>query len=216
MIEVGAERFLSKKALRDRCREILYRPGGEFAPGDEAFLLALLELHPEARLKIGCGIVGFARGVDPRGSIHFIAHRSDGSTTDFSFNACISAPRYEAELRAACRTAVGDRIAGFKAARFGDLTSIQCEVTGAAVTWDSCHVDHAPPWTFEAIVSDFVNGSEFKHARVFAIAPTRDLDTVTRFANESDAAAFLAFHDARAVLRIVSKHTNLSLLRRRR
>lgn len=209
MIAIGAERFNSKAALRDRCRAILYH-GAPFSPEEERFLLALLELHPEAKLKIGCGVVGFDRGLDPRGTKHFVLIRSDGSRSDFSFNACITAPTYESELRAACRTAIAERVAGFKSARFGSMPAIQCDVTGEAVTWDTCQVDHAPPWTFEAIVDAFQRG------RAFRIEPTRDLDTVTRFAQPSDAAAFLAFHDACAVLRIVTRAANLSLLRRRR
>jgi hypothetical protein len=66
---VGSRSFALKKDAEDACHEILYRyrQGTRIAdPGDEQFLLDLLELHPRRGEKFGCGIAYFEVRANPK------------------------------------------------------------------------------------------------------------------------------------------------------
>lgn len=87
------------------------------------------------------------------------------------------------------------------------------EVSGDPITAESCHVDHVAPMTFEAIVQAFLAAIGIDAAQVEYL----DGDNVTesQFADRELSERFALFHRERAVLRVVSKRANLSLLRRK-
>jgi hypothetical protein len=102
-----------KTKARDKCREIIAAiENGELVTGDDAeFLLWLLDRHPRAAEKIGQGVAGFTVQSASMGTRCFVVHRMDGSSTDFSFQSCITAPdgtvliRKNAQLRIVSRLA---------------------------------------------------------------------------------------------------------------
>jgi hypothetical protein len=140
----------------------------------------------------------------------FVVHRVDGSSTDFSFYSCITAPDSTALARKAMRRAIADQVTEFKraSAARGPLV---CAVTGQALSWDNAHVDHAPS-VFAALADDWA-------ARVggypaIRLTPAAD-GQMGRTLTPGDAEAWADFHRANAQLRIVSRLANLSLLRKR-
>src|SRR5687768_2379203 len=115
-IVVGERRFSSKKLATEFVREILYRYdiGQRVSEGDAGFLADLLQLHPQAPQKIGCGVRYFTVEQN-EGSRGFWLTRTDGSRTDWSFPSCLTPPTPESEARAGFRTAIRPQIAAFRA-----------------------------------------------------------------------------------------------------
>jgi hypothetical protein len=85
-----------KKAAKQRCQELLQRPGTHVSlqSADGAFLMPLLQRHHDAAGKTGCGITHFTVECSSVGVFkpvpHFVLHRKDGTSTDFSYNKCIN------------------------------------------------------------------------------------------------------------------------------
>jgi hypothetical protein len=89
----------SVTGAKKRCQELLKRPGTTISlqSSDGAFLMQLLrsmQRHHKAAEKIGCGITHFTVELSSVGGFspapHFVLHRLDSSSTDFSYNKCIS------------------------------------------------------------------------------------------------------------------------------
>lgn len=201
-----------KKCYIDRARSIL-RGRELFEPlacADEDFLAELIARHPDSLLKVGAGIDHFEVRPDGWGGRCFWIVRVDSTATDFSFLSCLKAPTPRQDFAAACRHAVVDQVLAFKELAFADTASLSCPVTGEPVTRETCHIDHAPPWTFDDIVTEFALGRDLSAD----VEPTADGCTFTRFRDPATARAFAEFHAERAVLRVVSRRANLSILRR--
>lgn len=66
-----------------------YRPGDTVSAEDGVFLLAALKRHPEASIKIGCGVRGFEVRSADYGTQCFWILRIDGSEEQFSYKFCI-------------------------------------------------------------------------------------------------------------------------------
>jgi hypothetical protein len=201
-----------KTKARDRCREIIAATeNGELITGDDAeFLLWLLDRHPRAAEKIGRGVAGFTVQDAQLGTRCFVVRRVDGSSTDFSFYSCITAPDVTVLARKAMRRAVADQVSEFKQASAARGPLI-CAVTGQVLSWDNAHVDHAPR-VFAALADDWAKRVGGYPA--IRLAPAAD-DQLGRTLMQVDAEAWADFHRANAHLRIVSRLANLSLLRKR-
>lgn len=87
-----------------------------------------------------------------------------------------------------------------------------CPVTGEKIE-DGGHVDHAPPWSFERIVDEFVKDNAIDVESVAYL--DGDGQTQSVFADPALARSFAEYHRARAKLRLVSKHANLSVLKKK-
>ena len=61
-----------------------YVDGERVENDDELFLRDLLDLHPEAAAKIGCGVSHFTREADGRGGRCVWLWRTDGTHSDWS------------------------------------------------------------------------------------------------------------------------------------
>ena len=211
-ITVGERRFPSKKQAGDFIREILYRYaiGARVLSPDAEFLRDLLELHPEATQKIGVG-VAFFRVQQNMGSRGFWLYRVDGTSTDWSFLACLTPPSREAEARAAFRTAIRDQVAEFRTNL--ELSGLVCPITGEPLTsFNQIHIDHEIP--FEDLLARFLDDEEMELGRV-AVVPTSDGSTDTELLDHGLRGAWQRYHRERALLRAVSRRANLSVLRRR-
>ena len=68
-----------------------YRNGQTIAGDDRDMLLALLERHPQAYKKIGCGVKRLYKDRTDMPTSCFWIERTDGSRTDFSYRTAISA-----------------------------------------------------------------------------------------------------------------------------
>jgi hypothetical protein len=164
-------------------------------------------MHPQRddKLANGCAaiVVKIAEGYTTR---CLAVVGEDWAVEEFSWRVALGIVPCTPSLAAAGRIAVADRVERFRSKSFAG-GPVHCATCGAAVGSEDAHVDHAPPWTFAAIVEAFAEA----HPGVkLAHQGTRDV-----FTNEAEAELFRQFHDERAVLRIVHKRENLSTLRRR-
>lgn len=200
-----------KKQATARCQAIAAStPYGQPITGADAeWLTWLITRHPCAHEKIGPGIAWFTTFRGPFNTRGFYLHRVDGTATDFSWRACITAPDHPSMVRAAMRRAIDPQITDFKAAadKAGPLLDA---VTGEALTWDNVHVDHAPP-VFALIANAYaalVGGYE-----AIQLTPSQD-GQIGRSLTSEHEHNWTVWHATFARLRIVSVATNLSLLRR--
>jgi hypothetical protein len=93
---VGHYQFPDKNAARDKIKQLLRSTfNGTLVPADSEdgqLLLALIQQHPKAEEKIGCGVAYFTtarrwdNGIPTK---HFVLHRIDGTSTDFSYLKCL-------------------------------------------------------------------------------------------------------------------------------
>jgi uncharacterized protein DUF3223 len=90
-ITIGSLHFRRKGDAASYLHAILHRydVGDKVSAADEQVLRAALVLHPEAHDKIGCGITHFSVRTADFGTKCFWINRTDGSTENFSYRACI-------------------------------------------------------------------------------------------------------------------------------
>ena len=210
--------FGSKKAAKDFCRDVLarYRNNETASEEHSQFLRDLLERHPEAHQKIGCGVKRFFRAGTGQGTDCFWLERVDGTRTDFSFISCVDAKGkslYQ-EFAEACRQAVQADLAEAKKQhfeKFGDSDGkVPCDVTGEKVSTSEAHLDHKKPLTFQVIVTTFVKAHKIQIRPEMLSVPS-DAQFVTTFADKELEAAFREYHHSVRILRIVKARLNLSL-----
>ncbi len=187
---------------------------------DFAFMRELLNHHESASHKIGCGVVSmYIKTVSVyKTNRCFWLVRSDMSETDFSFEKCLRnkpEPRL-LKFKNACRTAISNDITKFKRNFFSGLNDSHslCTITGERIAIDNSHVDHAYPYTFDWIVTEFIKLYKIDIGNI-------DLggigeDAVMRYSIKdlNLREGFIQFHNAHAVLRVISKTANLGIVKR--
>jgi hypothetical protein len=216
VITINGQQFKTKQQLRERIRALRdsYANNLPISQADLHFMLDLLKRHESAAIKVGCGIkeMFVRKNMNNRG---FWLRRTDGSETDFSFEMCLrdNAEPQSMKFKEACRSAIKDEIAAFKSSLFARTKCEICPINGQPITISNAHVDHAPPWTFEKIVESFIaeNG-----ILVDAVETNCNDDgvVVNEMRDKQLAARFVAHHNQRAHLRVVSKDANLGAIKR--
>ena len=191
-----------KKRATELCRKIIAAtPDGTTVtdPAVEGFLAALLRRHPCADEKTGAGIAFFSTATEQAyGTRHFLVVRTDGSFTDFSFLACVTAPSHKDTCRKAMRAAVAGQVAQFRRQAFAANPAQACARCGTALS-RKCEVDHAGP-TFDQLAADYataVGGWE----RV-VLQPSAEGE-IGRRLSPGDAYTWALFHQRYAVLRLL-------------
>jgi hypothetical protein len=166
-----------------------YRNGEDANEQDSQFLRNLLERHPEAHQKIGCGVKRFFRDSTDEGTDCFWLERDDGTTTDFSYKSCVNAKGkslYQ-EFAEACRQAVQTYLDAAKREHFekhGNAEGkVPCEVTGELVAPYESHLDHKKPMTFQVIVATYIAARKIE-IRSDMLSIPQDAQFVTTFVNE--------------------------------
>lgn len=212
--------FRTKREIVAHVCGILERtPIGEsLEPGKFAFMLALLKRHPKTEQKIGCGVRSIRVDLNTHWKPFrmFTVVRTDASETDFSYRACIYPTSADADFRQACRCAIVEDVLDFKRKTFdtqgNEFNEVRCAVSGELVAWEEAHVDHAPPWTFRAVVEAFIQDQGID---VYAVplAGGEDNECQHRFAETDIVERFRRFHNGRACLRVVTKAANLERCR---
>lgn len=199
----AAKQFIA--ALRDR-----YPDGVLIPEPDSSFLAELLTIHPEAADKIGCGIGHFTVMTDAifGRTRHFVVHRTNGSSTDFSFHSCVDGRNHRRDRLEAMRRALEPSILRFRAAGFA-AGEVICPFSGSVLTPQTCHIDHTPPTTFLALAERWLVASVLTLDQV-AITPPADNQTVTRMIDEAQRESWIDYHDRHASLRAISPRGNLS------
>jgi hypothetical protein len=193
-----------------------YQDNQEVDEADSQLLIALLERHPEAQQKIGCGIKRFCRKRTTEGTSCFWLERLDGSSTDFSFRLCVAGKGktlYQ-EFAEACRSAVQPALNSAKQEHFAKNGNaqgkVQCEITGEWIASYESHVDHKKPMTFQVIVATFVSAHDIQITRELLSEP-RDAQFTTTFVDTNVQEKFREYHHKLASLRVIKIKHNLSL-----
>lgn len=218
-MKVYGEIFKTKKALRERIRGIRhkYADNERLNDADFGFMLDLLNNHEHRAEKIGRGVESMTVRTNPVYKINrgFWLTRTDGTSTDFSYEMCLRSTTKLQAFSAACRGVVADTVKTFKLDFFKrQREPTQCPITGELMTLrGNSHADHAPPMTFARIVNDFII-SHGVDVNAPGLLMHRDGQTVDEFTDNDIAQRFLDYHNQIATLRVISKQANLSIARR--
>jgi hypothetical protein len=208
-VVIGQYRFATKKDAQAHVSDMLdlYVDGQKVENDDELFLRDLLDLHPEAVAKIGCGVSHFTRERDGRGGRCFWLWRADGTHIDWSTGKALrhTGPRHD--LLDAMRCEVEDQRNDFVREQFANGAIVVCALTGAPLTKETAHADHADP-TFGQIARDFIAdegiGTRLPSPQI------RDAGTRHYLGDRDLAQRWKSYHRDRAVLRLTTAHANLT------
>jgi hypothetical protein len=224
-IQIGELAFPTKVQAIEHFRKMLYRYeiGDVIGKDNTRELVWLLARHPNADQKHGAGILGFSveeLSVDVR---RFRIIRTDGSSTDFSFRKCIDKPPSPlSRISAALRVEVRNAILQAKRAYFdthGDVEGrVPCQYgCDTLVSINEADADHAPPCTFQVLVTTFLSALSLPVDQV-SLEPLEDNQWDRRLRERDLAARWQEFHHQNADLRIVckSEHQARSQQHRRR
>ena len=176
-MKIGNKEFNSKKAAKDFIRTILSRhQDDETIFGDDSeFLHDLIQLHPEAASKVGCGVSHFTTRVDPvwKNGRHFVLVRTDGSSTDFSFISCVDGKNTRKDAIKALRNSVYEQTMGFKMDAYSCEELPVCPYLNAPIEYSDAHVDHVPPITFKSLVDSWLSESGLSIHEI-VVSPSSD------------------------------------------
>lgn len=207
--------YPTKAAVKKRCQELLNRYGSGETINEFAFLYDLLGYHPNAEQKRGVGIKRFFTMIAaPYLTKCFGLERTDGTKTDFSFGQCTSPSSQFDNLKEAMRNAIRPSIEAFKLKWFiehqNELLQVQCPDTKRWLLEHEAHVDHVAPTTFKALCQAFLMQ---KGIVLYQIEVVCKGDNVIahEIADDNLRREWIAFHDVRCVLEVVSKEANLSI-----
>lgn len=205
--------FPTKKAAKAFFRNIRdrYQDGERIAQEDDCCLRDLVAIHPEAVMKIGCGISHFTVDTDLKFGTtrHFVIHRNDGSVTDVSFISAIDGRNERRDRLEGLRRAIEGQILEFRASAFEAGTSIICPLRGIPITLNSYHIDHHPPLTFLRLANEWLDSKGLVIADL-EITPPSDNQIVTELTNENQIRSWQQFHREHARLRLLSPLGNMS------
>ena len=212
---VLGEMFTTKRDLTKRCQTILhaYTPPETLSDEHFRFVRDLLNMHHSAPVKVGVGVESIFVRDSGYGNTCFAVRRVDGSTTDFSFSNCLKVKPPSHNLCKACRTAILPQIREAKDNAFRSAGTIACPISGDPITRKNCHVDHAKPYTFEAIYRNWLQETALDPVSV-RLSGNEDDATNYQILDPAILAAWQTYHKHYAVLRVVSKAANLSTLRK--
>jgi hypothetical protein len=210
--------FRTKTEELAHCKAMLarYRDGDTINEQDSQYLMSLLQRHPEARDKIGCGVKRFYRDRTSKGTSCFWLERVDGKPTEFSYKSCVNGKgkTLEQEFAEACREAVQPDLDAAKKAHFAEHGNadgkVPCEETGELVAIYESHLDHKGPMTFDVIVKTFIASHKVTITHGMLSVPA-DAQFVTTFVDEEIRQQFRDYHHSVCKLRIVAAKANLSL-----
>ena len=219
---VGEEVFRTKNDVTKRVRDILhaYRLGQMLGSDHFTFILDLLRNHPRATEKIGCGVSAITVEQNPRyrNGRGFLVSRSDGTTTDFSYNKCITPVTAIQYFSHACREVVSGQIQAYKKGYFDEYANeqglVQCPITREWVNKELAHVDHIQPQTFQMLVDTFIKERRIDRNTV-EYRGLEDGAIGREFADEELAAAWAEYHRKNAKLQVISRTANLSIVKRK-
>lgn len=158
MITIAGREFKTKKQLHEflsrALKQRLDKHNGELTAQQEEFLLALLQRHPDAENKIGCGVAKILLTKNHGGHPHLLFIRKDGTRDSFSWVSCISErPRARNFLPEALRWAVASSVYQEKLEAFDSVSKCyKCEMP--LNTFSEFEMDHTNP-TFKQIADEF-------------------------------------------------------------
>ena len=216
-------RFPTQKAALEHYRKLLYlyELGQQISiPEHEKHLLLLIENHPNARQKVGVGIDYFYVDNAKNSTRCFHIRRTDGESTDFSFEKAVKgkSPPLIREFKEACRVAVQPYLFQARDKFFRDNQDdegrVECELTGQLITKEEADIDHKDSLPFNVMVEIWIHAIELELSADL-LAPPMDNQYGKEFADEALKEEWVKFHntfcDKQKSLRVICKGANRSL-----
>lgn len=213
--QFGEFSFATKADVKKHCSETAkrYGNGGRVLPGtkDYAFLADLVDRHPSAAGKIGCGVERFESYLVPpyNNSLGFRIVRTDGSVIDFSWNICLDGKNAWTSFVKAARSAINDQILEYKRMAF-EAGPVKCAISGVDLSPNDCHIDHVYPQTFSALIDGYVRTvlqGDWQNIQLvdgpFGIPKV--------FANKADGDRFADYHRQWARLQTLAPDVNMKI-----
>lgn len=216
-LKVGHKFFKTQKDAKLFFSQMLgkYRDEETVDDKDADLLCHLIERHPYAHHKIGCGIKRFYKAKSGKPTSCFWLERLNGTRTDFSLGKCITGrdlSLYQ-KFAEACREAVAEDLILAKRRFFeknGDEDGrVKCELTGEKVAIHESHLDHKKPMTFQMIVSTFIEAKNIEISPDMLSTPCDGQFAMT-FEDKSIEEEFRDYHH-----RITLKHASLRIVKAR-
>ena len=210
---VNGQFFSTQRDLEQYTQALLRnaRMGARLEGNDAAFMADLLERHPSAERKIGCGVAAIwvrSNGKFGRG---FWLERHDGTWEDFSYKQCLRPFTHASKCKFAFRRAIDAQVIACKSAVFyADGMELPCPITSQPMTWETAHVDHQPPRTFAALLEHYM---ERRGLSFDDIALEEAPGGIGKMLPPNIAEDWAQFHADHAVLRVISAEANLKLVR---
>lgn len=218
LIRLGGQVFKTKTSLQEYIRGIVakYKDEQQLDMFDTAFVLALLEQHPQADTKIGAGVERIIVRRNPvyRRNRGFHLFRIDGTDTDFSWVECLTPTPHHKKVIRAMRVLVEPQTMAFKQQFFDNTAEPRCALTGEPIAFVGSHVDHMPPFTFEVLVQEFCDRCGINLESVPLRDEMADNKYVDLIDDDALAMSWVQFHKEHACLRVVSQIGNLSHAKR--
>ena len=209
-LQIGKRLFPTKTAAQKHFASILARGVRKLEGEELEMVLALLEYHPRADVKVGAGVASVAvmpNAKDGGAYNGFVLRRVDGSVEDFSYRKCLTPKGYLSQrARQAMRDDVQYQIWEFKSLAFE--RQVACPLTGRHLRPDETHIDHHPT-PFNQLMLDFLRAEKLTIERVEVV----DLSSTSAEKTLADPALrqrWRDYHHSRASLRAVYWRSNLS------
>lgn len=210
---INGQFFSTQRALQQHVSALLhrYRPPYCLSPDDTAFMLDLLERHPSADIKIGCGVRAIWILGNGKFGNGFFAERHDGTRIDFSYKQCLRPFNHASKCKFAFRRAIDDQVLAIKTSVFRTGQEVfACPITGEPMTWETAHVDHIPPRTFAALLDWYLTERGLAFDDITLDEAPRGIGKQLPTGLARD---WAAWHAVYAQLRVISADANLRLVR---
>ena len=210
---VGNLFFPTQQALQQHVSKLLHRhiPPYRLGHDDGCFMMELLERHPSAETKIGCGVRAIWIKRNGKFGNGFYVERTDGTWEDFSYKQCLRPFTHASKCKFAFRRAIDPQVNAVKQSVFyRDGLVLPCPITNEPMTWETAHVDHIPPHTFAALLTTFLDLSRLTFDDIALIEP---LNGIGKLLPPTIEAQWVVWHGAHARLRVISADANLRLVR---
>ncbi len=210
-LTLGRVTFPSKASAQEAVRQILYSTSlnTPLRPFHDEIVHALFRLHARYEEKTQNQYdhtIVKKHGDHGQANRGFYMVLKDKTHVEIGFNKVfqnlgkpIDPKRY---FREAARYATQNHTATYKLSRFNYNRDSYCpdDMTGLPLSFKEAHVDHAPPNIFAAILKSYL--------AAHPLPPTQEIANHRELYPE-EAARFLAFHNARAQLRIIDAKSNI-------
>ncbi|GIK46167.1 MAG: hypothetical protein BroJett012_20700 [Betaproteobacteria bacterium] len=215
---VSDEVFKTKEELTSRCRQIVATtPDGQVVAETQLpFLYDLFQYHDEWSLKSAGGVRDITIKTTTQGTRCFVLRKHDGSEIDISFPHAIRLipssrtarllPQPLRDFRSAARNAISAQIYAFRDGQLGKSSA--CPLTSEPLDRGNCAVDHTPPNTFDSILFEFCRTRQINPLEVKVGSKN---GTVAFIEDSALLAAWQAYHQEKAALRLISRLGNLQL-----
>lgn len=211
-LQIGCLNFKYKKDVIAHYKNILNSYNFKESLNKEDFndVLNLLKIHPNAKEKIGAGIVEI-KVIETRYKTKcFNAIRVDSSCEIFSYIKCINGRLSPlTKFSKTCRDAISDDLRLVKLSFFKGNSKkgrVKCQETGKLSFWVELNVDHRQPNTFSVIVDRFI---ELHRIDLSSVEYIETMDNIYSFKDDELSEKFRKYHKEKANLRLVRKDKNL-------